>query len=265
MNFEKSSIYFSTMVPSNIKNDISNIFRIRRVSLNEKYLGVPLLLQKKKVESFVHLLDNTKNRLANWKLIYLAPPGRTTMNQSFLGSLASQHVVVFRMPKDINEKMDSLKMMIWWGEKDNEKGYFSKGWEDITLLKDLGGLNIRISDILNLALLTKLAWRLVENLDDKRASIIRAKYFANSNRLNIIVSKQISWIWNGICTDLEFVKKFYVWEIGDGKSIHIWKVKWNHNMHKPPPSNYYYANMVYGSQLIDQNSITDLFDSDTVG
>ncbi|XP_026410582.1 uncharacterized protein LOC113305796 [Papaver somniferum] len=260
VNFEKSALAFSKKVPNNVKNEISNILRIRRMSLNEKYLGVPLLLQKIKFDSFKHLIDNSKGRLAHWKPTYLAPPGRTVMNQSVLGSLASHHLGVFPMPKELTDKLDSIQMRFWWGKKDGEKDCFPKGWIDIALPKELGGLNIRQTDILNLTLLAKLAWRMVENPDDKWSCILRGKYFMNANPLCDSVPKQGSWIWKGICTGLDIIKKNYVWEIGNGKSIHIWKDNWIPNMHRPP-----------STQLIDHDmkcwkleTINALFDRNTV-
>ncbi|XP_026416207.1 uncharacterized protein LOC113311601 [Papaver somniferum] len=234
VNFEKSALDFSKKVPNNVKNEIANILRIKRMSLNEKYLGVPILLQKIKFDSFKHLIDNYKGRLAHWKPTYLAPPGRT-------------------------------------GKKDGEKGCFPKGWTDIDLPKELGGLNIRQTDILNLALLAKLAWRMVENPYDKWACILRGKYFMNANPLCDSVSKQGSWIWKGICTGLDIVKKIYVWEIGNGKSVHIWKDNWIPNMHISPSTQFYSSNMVHVSQLIDHDmkcwkleTVNALFDRNIV-
>ncbi|XP_026410054.1 uncharacterized protein LOC113305180 [Papaver somniferum] len=188
VNFEKSALAFSKRVPNNIKNEIANILRIRRVSLNEKCLGVSLLLQKRKFDSFTHLLDNTKGRRAHRKPTYLDPPG-TVMNQFLLGSLTSHHLVVFPMPKELTDKLDTLQTKFWWGKKEGEKGCYIKGWKDTNLPKEFRGLNIRKTDILNLALLTKLAWRMVENPYDKLTGILRGKYFANSNPLYNSVSK----------------------------------------------------------------------------
>ncbi|XP_026434041.1 uncharacterized protein LOC113331533 [Papaver somniferum] len=129
--------------------------------------------------------------LAHWKPTYLAPLGRTVMDQSVLGSLASHHLAVFPMPKEITDKLDNLQMRFWWGKKEEEKGCYTKGWKDIALPKELGCLNIRRTDVLNLALLTKLAWRLLENPDDKWTAILRGKYFADSNPLCDSVSKQV--------------------------------------------------------------------------
>ncbi|XP_026420437.1 uncharacterized protein LOC113316485 [Papaver somniferum] len=90
--------------------------------------------------------------------------------------------------------MDSIQMNFWWGKKENEKGCYTKGWGDIALPKELGGLNIRRTDVLNMAFLTKLAWRLVENPDEPWAIILKEKYFANLNMLNDSISNNGSWM-----------------------------------------------------------------------
>ncbi|XP_026420439.1 uncharacterized protein LOC113316486 [Papaver somniferum] len=75
INFENSALAFSPKVTAAVKNEIANTLRIKRMSLNEKYLGVPLLLQKRKYSSFVHLLDSYRNRLHIWDSIFLSPLG----------------------------------------------------------------------------------------------------------------------------------------------------------------------------------------------
>ncbi|XP_026429496.1 uncharacterized protein LOC113325844 [Papaver somniferum] len=271
VNFDKSALTFSSKVPTSVKNDIANILRIKRMSLNEKSIGVPLLLQKRKYDSFVHLLDSFKGRLDIWRAIFLAAPGKTVMTRSVLGSLASHHLVVFPMPKELTEKMDKIQMNLWWGKKENQKGYYPKGWDDIALPKNLGGLNIRKTYLTNSALLAKLAWKMINNPEEPWPEIFREKYFYGANPLTSSICKQDSWIWQGICTGLNIVKRYYVWEIGDGKSVNILKDTWIPNMHRPPNNHFYSSNMSTVSQLIGNDSknwntdcLNALFDEQTV-
>lgn len=143
VNFDKSAIAFSVKVPPNVKIDLSNILQIKRMSLQEKYLGVPLLLQKHKAESFTHLLDNYRGNLAPWKSKFIAAPGKTVLTQTVLGSMANHHLSVFPMPTSITAKMDSIQMNFWWGKQESGGGIYPKGWNDIALPKVLGGLNMR--------------------------------------------------------------------------------------------------------------------------
>ncbi|XP_026384911.1 uncharacterized protein LOC113280510 [Papaver somniferum] len=117
VNFDKSALAFSFKVPPNMKIDLADILQIKRMSLQEKYLGVPLLLQKHKADSFVYLMECYSGRLAPWKSIFLAPSGKTILNQSVLGGMANHHLVVIPMPKTITDKMDSIQRNLWWENK----------------------------------------------------------------------------------------------------------------------------------------------------
>lgn len=49
--------------------------------------------------------------------------------------------------------------------------------DDIALPKELGGLSIIRTDVLNITLLTKLAWRMVVYLDEPWSIILKENYF----------------------------------------------------------------------------------------
>ncbi|XP_026380111.1 uncharacterized protein LOC113274904 [Papaver somniferum] len=231
VNFGKSAVAFSPKVPGNIKNTISEI----------------------------------------WKGKFVTPLGRTVLIQSVLCNFANRHLEVFPMPKTITDKMDSVQMNSQWGKDEKGGGIYHKIWLDLALPKNLGGLNIRRTNILNLALLTKLAWRMLTQQDEMCVQILSCKYFKNTNPLNGVVSSQGSWIWKGICHGLDIVRRYYVWEIGDGSQVDIWKDNWISNKNKPPDSTFYSSNMKKVSQLIDHEShawncdtLNALFDEDTV-
>ncbi|XP_026454802.1 uncharacterized protein LOC113356019 [Papaver somniferum] len=127
-----------------------------------------------------------RRRLAPWKPKYIAQPGKTVLNQSVLGSTQ------------------------------NGKGGYMKGWSDMALPKELGGLNIRRTDIMNIYLLAKIAWRMLENPDAPWVKILR----------------------------------------GNEDSVHIWKHNWIPDHLGPPTSQFISSNMTYVKQLIDQNNNT---------
>ncbi|XP_026383593.1 uncharacterized protein LOC113279099 [Papaver somniferum] len=127
-------------------------------------------------------------------------PCRTVLIQSVLGNTANHHLAVFTMPKEITNKMDSVQMNFQWEKDEKGGGIYPKRWLDVTLQKCLGGLNIKRTDILNLALLTKLAWRLVNQQDELWVKILCCKYFSNINPLSDAVSSQ------GPGSEREFVK-----------------------------------------------------------
>ncbi|XP_026419502.1 uncharacterized protein LOC113315441 [Papaver somniferum] len=237
VNFDKSGLAFSPKVPNPIKSDISNIFHIKKMALQDKYLGVRLLLQKNKFESFSPLMDRFSDMLAIWKSKFIAQPGKTTLNQSVLGKIASHHMDVFPMPRKITDKMDEIQRNLWWNKKNGEKGtYARKKWTHVAYPKDLEGLNINKSAILNKSLLSKLAWRMLDDPDAPCAVLLKHKYFN-----------------------------------GDENNIYIYKDNWILYMSGPPKSNFMSTNINKVSHLIDDITRTwktdileALFDRDTI-
>lgn len=64
INFDKSRLSFSPKTNPNDNHQIASILDIKRMDLQDKYLGVPLLVQTNKVDTFGHLSDFFCNLLA---------------------------------------------------------------------------------------------------------------------------------------------------------------------------------------------------------
>jgi hypothetical protein len=78
----------------------------------------------------------------------------------------------------------------------------------------------------NLALLAKQAWRLIENPDSLCARILRAKYFPDGDLLNCKLKKNSSYTWQSIMQGVNTLKHGYIWRVGDGEKINIWRDAW---------------------------------------
>ncbi|XP_026410488.1 uncharacterized protein LOC113305688 [Papaver somniferum] len=157
INFDKSRLSFSPKTNPNVMNQIASILNIRRMALQDKYLGVPLLIQKNKVETFDHLSGRFGNRLALWNGKHLNMPGRTVLAQTVL----------------------------------------------VAQLKALVCLNLKKTEVINITLLTKLAWRLISEEDSLWGKVMK-----------------------GVCKGISVIKENYCWEVSDGRRISIWKDVW---------------------------------------
>ena len=54
-------------------------------------------------------------------------------------------------------------------------------WEDITTPKEVGGLGLRTTCHMNVAILMNQAWRLQQNPHMLWAQVLKAKYFPTTN------------------------------------------------------------------------------------
>ncbi|XP_026459211.1 uncharacterized protein LOC113359854 [Papaver somniferum] len=271
INFDKSSMDFSKKTDNHVKQEITGISHIKNMALQDKYLGVPLLLQRDKSESFSGMLSKFDGRLSLWKSKHFNQPGRIVLSQNVLGAISSHQMVVFPMPKKVTDRIDSIQRRFFWNKDTNGRKWFPKSWNVVSSPKHIGGLNIRKVVEFNKALLTKLAWRLVNEHDALWVQIMAHKYFPDFNPLSDAISSNGSRIWRGICHGLEIVKKNSYWEIANGNDINIWKDVWIPSLKKHVPSDRYSIHMTNVSQLIDidtkawnLNLLNALFPNDIV-
>ncbi|XP_026383785.1 uncharacterized protein LOC113279300 [Papaver somniferum] len=88
---------------------------------------------------------------------------------------------------------------------------------------------------LNLALLTKLAWRVCTKEGQLWVQIFGSKYFKYENILHQnIEAKNCSYMWNGITKGLKIIQDNYFMEINNGRKTRIWKDRWVPSLNHPP-------------------------------
>ncbi|PNT60993.1 hypothetical protein BRADI_5g08864v3 [Brachypodium distachyon] len=78
----------------------------------------------------------------------------------------------------------------------------------------------------NQALLARQAWRLLAKPNSLCARLIKSKYFPHGNLLDTAFIRSSSSVWQGITHVLDLLKKGYVWRIGNGRSVDIWRDNW---------------------------------------
>lgn len=108
VNFEKSLIFFGANVNVNIKDTIINILGVR-VALNpEKYLGLPMMVGRKKSWAFANFIDRFRRCIEGWSLRYLSMGGKKiSSKQSYKLSQSMRcNVLNFR-----NSYAGSLKVL----------------------------------------------------------------------------------------------------------------------------------------------------------
>ncbi|KAG7965392.1 hypothetical protein I3843_09G221100 [Carya illinoinensis] len=114
----------------------------------------------------------------------------------------------------------------WWNHKKEGKGIHWRKWEKTGKSKQDGGLGFRDMQCFNRALLAKQVWRIHKHPSSLVSQLYKEKYFKHSQVLEVKTKAGSSYIWQGLCSILDLVKKGSVWRVGNGNSIRIWKDKW---------------------------------------
>ncbi|XP_026420596.1 uncharacterized protein LOC113316636 [Papaver somniferum] len=149
------------------------------------------------VKAFEDIQLAFERRLGNWQGINLHQAGGTTMVKVVLNDVPMYQMSTFKIPKTLIKKLDSLQRKFW----------------------DL--------EMLNHALLTKIAWRICQNSDHLLTKILKAKYFKKEEFLHIEGERSnSSWTWKGIELGLSILQQNYNMEVNNGKGTKIWIDRW---------------------------------------
>jgi hypothetical protein len=90
----------------------------------------------------------------------------------------------------------------------------------------MGGLGIRKMREVNLALISKLGWQLLNNLDSLWVSQLQCKYLNSTSFLSHSPLSSSSWLWKCILKSQSFISKGAYFRIHSQSSLPIWSSLW---------------------------------------
>lgn len=131
------------------------------------------------------------------------------------------------LPPTLIDELHILLNAFWWGHgSDPKKGVKWSTWEALCKHKHDGGMGFRNLHMFNVAMLGKTVWRLHKNPQSLIGRILKARYFARTDILDVGLVNNPSYTWKGIHTALGLVRKGVRWKVGGGTSVRIWGAPW---------------------------------------
>lgn len=92
--------------------------------------------------------------------------------------------------------------------------------------KESGGMGFRELQKFNLAMLSKQGWMLLNNVHPLVTSLMKARYFPESEFLDAKIGNNPSYMWRSMLAAQEVIKQMCRKRIGNGDSIKVWKFPW---------------------------------------
>ena len=133
---------------------LTSFTSIRMVSELGNYLGVPLISGRVKNSLFNPVLNKLQTRLASWKSNLLNKAGRVCLAQSILSSIPIHIMQSLWLPQGIYHEIEKVTRTFIWGNASG-RGLHLVYWATVTSPKCHGGLGLRESRRVNVALLGK--------------------------------------------------------------------------------------------------------------
>ncbi|KAA3488442.1 reverse transcriptase [Gossypium australe] len=161
VNFEKSSVFFSSNVDMRNRLDVGRILGIRHADNLEKYLSLPCMVGQNKKWAFASLRDKIQSQISSWSTRLLSIGGREVFIKSIL-------------PSNPNIRNDTA----------DKRGIHFCGWSFFSKLKDDRGMGFKDLTKFNVTILAKQGWRILLHPTSLMARILRSKYFPNTRFLS---------------------------------------------------------------------------------
>ncbi|XP_042486865.1 uncharacterized protein LOC122091540 [Macadamia integrifolia] len=232
LNVNQTRAQFSPNVPSSLKRQLHERFKIIPTSRLDTYLGIPFVAGKLSKSHCQDLLHRVNSKLSGWKAKYLSSAGKHTLIQSTLSAMPQYFMSCFQLPSSVLKDLDSSSRKSFWSSGDKSL-VPTISWHSICRTKKSGGLNLRLSTNMNLSLLAKKAWELLSPSDSLWGRLMKAKYFPSCDFLHATCPRNASWGWKSVFKARDLLFKGLFIRVGHGRSINPWIDPW---IPRLPPS-----------------------------
>ncbi|KAK2414852.1 hypothetical protein QL285_037392 [Trifolium repens] len=201
-----------------------------------KYLGLPVGANPRRLSTWDPLIDYLKKRLNSWGKKHISLGGRIVLINSVLNSIPIFFMSFLKMPSQVVKTVVRIQREFLWGGVRGGRKISWLSWKMVCKEKREGGLGVRDVRVVNLSLLTKWRWKLLQNEPALWKDVLVAKYgtrllhFVNFN--GIPGGRITSCWWKDICAIEDCVqsKKWFAEaskrRVNNGVSTFFWSQVW---------------------------------------
>ena len=193
LNREKTSIFFSRNTKQETKDFILSVAGVPHSTNYEKYLGLPPLVGRSKMSTFLGIQGRVWERINGWTEKFLTQADKEVLLKAVVQAIPTYNMSVFQLPKKLVQDITSMMSRFWWGHKEKQGRLAWMSWKKMGKTKEKGGLGFRDLELSNQAMLAKQGWHLIHHPETLMAKIMQAKYYPNGNFLEANIGQNPSY------------------------------------------------------------------------
>lgn len=188
-------------------------------TLPVRYLGLPLMCRKLKINEYSPLLDKISSKFRAWAVKSLSFAGRTQLIASVIYGTINFWISTFILPKGCLKKIESLcSSFLWAGNIDNHSKA-KVSWSAVCMPKNEGGLGFRRLSVWNNTLCLKLIWLLFSGSGSLWVAWQHHQHRLSESSFWIIKGKHTdSWLWKSLLKLRHLASQFIKSIVGNGSS-----------------------------------------------
>ncbi|KAA3471031.1 reverse transcriptase [Gossypium australe] len=122
VNFNKSTIFYNSNTSRENREAVSNMLGVRSTTSPEKYLGLPIVVGRRKKEVFQSILDKIDMRIDGWSTRILSQGGKEVFIKAVLQAIPTYAMSYFLIPRALCEMIESKLARYWWQKGAGKRG-----------------------------------------------------------------------------------------------------------------------------------------------
>jgi hypothetical protein len=174
-----------------------------------KYLGLPVGANPRRISTWEPLLVYLKKRLSLWGKKYISLGGRIVLINSVLNAIPIFFLSFLKMPVSVVKSVVRIQMNFLWGGVKGDKKMSWVSWSTVCKDKKDGGLGVRDIKVVNVSLLSKWRWKILNDDPILWKDVLFAKYGGRVGR-NVSLNgcaggRLVSAWWKDLCAIDDFI------------------------------------------------------------
>ncbi|KAA3473950.1 reverse transcriptase [Gossypium australe] len=198
-------VCFSPNTPVSQRAVAMELLNMKVVNSLDSYLGLSILVGRKKSNAFKSILNYIVNRINSWSKRLLSSRGKEIFVKLVIQSIPTCAFTVFLALKDVLKGLQSMIECVWWGGGEKSRGWSMLAWDRMCHPK---------------------VWRLINCKDTLCYKVLRAKYFPNGDVFHPRKINKPFFTWQSIAKAASTLSEGFGWNVGNGRSVDIWNDNW---------------------------------------
>lgn len=121
-------------------------------------------------------MERIKDKLNSWGNRYISLGGRIVLLNSVLNSIPIFYLSFLKMPVKVINKVEGIQRRFLWGGIGGHKKICWVKWSKVCQPRSHGGLGVRDIKLVNISLLAKWKWRLIDDKPVLGKEVLEDKY-----------------------------------------------------------------------------------------
>jgi hypothetical protein len=161
VNFGKSSL-IGVNVSNGFMDVACNFLNCKRGVTPFWYLGLPVGANPRRASTWEPMMECLRKRLRGWRKRYVSLGGRIVLLNSVLNSIPSFYLSSLKVPVVVLNRITRIQREFLWGGVKGGRSISWVKWKEVCKPKSQGGLGVRDVGKVNLSLLIKWRWKLLQ-------------------------------------------------------------------------------------------------------